>query len=566
MGNSSSEQVDFSAGIYRGLQAPSGSVYDAVNALLTDDGKLFKRGTSSYLTTSDAGEALAGLSVGYCAAPADTRVLAWNTAFRVVSGSGWVTLAAAGGYPLVNQPVPGSRMAAVNGALVWPAKNAQAIVVAYGGSLKSSAYTTGAGTTWTGNVDAGMLLQVVSSTGQTAMPVVEKVNSNTSLTLLYPWTGTTVAGAVYSLAPAEGSISAEQAMQAAGVPFSALGQTVTTPTYVASIGRRLLVANANVVAFSDIDGPRSIPATNFHVMPVDAYIVGLDGIDDSAFVFTTRGIFAIENLLFDPVDDAGNIQQIVRLINKDVVLWGDAGIAAWASGMVVPAINDVYVLSSDGSTEPISESIRPLYRSYVKAGYQPGTATVHRSHYFLPILNGTTVVDVLVCRLDRGAAWTRWAGHAAAGWFATQIGATTRSPKLYGASGQRVVDLTGCMDVTSSSMQDADSTTPTFRVDENDIDTGAGIRPNTTEKVRYVYETTGGTPTISVSYATGPEGSSYTAATLKRGGGSSTGVDYSAWKVAKKAERIRFRFECTSQVTSLILRRREATIREQAQS
>jgi hypothetical protein len=103
-------------------------------------------------------------------------------------------------------------------------------------------------------------------------------------------------------------------------------------------------------------------------------------------------------------------------------------------------------------------------------------------------------------------------------------------------------------------------------VDENDIDTGPGIRPNTTEKVRYVYETTGGTPTINVSYATGPEGSSYSAATPKRGGGASTGTDYSAWKVSKKAERIRFRFECTSQVNSLILRSREATIREQAQN
>jgi hypothetical protein len=49
----------------------------------------------------------------------------------------------------------------------------------------------------------------------------------------------------------------------------------------------------------------------------------------------------------------------------------------------------------------ISEPITALYRSYVNAGYRPGQACVYRGHYFLPILNGETVVDMLVCRIDR---------------------------------------------------------------------------------------------------------------------------------------------------------------------
>jgi hypothetical protein len=259
-----------------------------------------------------------------------------------------------------------------------------------------------------------------------------------------------------------------------------------------------------------------------------------------------------------------------------MILWGDLGIAKWAGGTIVPALDDVYVLTPDGAASSVTggresrydDGIRALYRSYATtSGYQPGIAAVYRGHLFLPIIDSSNaLVDMLVCRLDLGAAWTRWAGHAASVGYAVQAATATVRPKLLGVSGLRVTDLTGCLDATSATSQDADSTTPTFRVDENDIDTGAGIRPNTTEKVRYVYETTGGTPTISVSYATGPEGSCDPAASLSRGGGSSTGVDYSAWKVAKKAERIRFRFECTSQVTSLILRRREATIREQAQN
>jgi hypothetical protein len=70
----------------------------------------------------------------------------------------------------------------------------------------------------------------------------------------------------------------------------------------------------------------------------------------------------------------------------------------------------------------------------VKAGYQPGLATVHRGHYFLPIVNGSTWVDTLVCRLDlERSPWTRWAGHAAGTAYAVRVGATTRSPKLFGA-------------------------------------------------------------------------------------------------------------------------------------
>jgi hypothetical protein len=70
-----------------------------------------------------------------------------------------------------------------------------------------------------------------------------------------------------------------------------------------------------------------------------------------------------------------------------------------------------------------------------------------------------------------------------------------------------------------------------------------------------------------VSSAIGPETAPFAAAILKRGGGASNGTNYSAWRVGRKAERIRVRFNCTSStVTSLILRRREVTIRRAAQT
>jgi hypothetical protein len=226
----------------------------------------------------------------------------------------------------------------------------------------------------------------------------------------------------------------------------------------------------------------------------------------------------------------------------------------------------VYLISPDTGIAVLSKNIRPLYRSYVAAGYLTGAAVVHRAHYFLPILaaDGLTIVDTLICRLDRAASWTRWAGYAA-GRAYTQMASASSAPRLLGASGRRVLNLTGSMEATGAT-QDADLTTPTFTVISNDDDLGPGIRANTAEKVRYVYETAGGTPTFTVSSAIGPESAAFTAATAKRGAGASDGTDYSAWHVGRKAERIRFKFTTSSQVTSLILRRREVTIRRASQS
>lgn len=576
MGNATLEQADWSGGIYRGRKAPANAVYDALNALIDDEGQLFKRGGSTFLSASNAGSNLLGLAVADLVA--GSRVFGWNgLTLYALNGTSPVTVSGA----------------QIDGTRSWARGGAQAGVmylpcggrslVGYGGSLRTAANystgtvtttvgsttVTGTGTAWATNVNVGDLIDIPS----TFFGAVAAVTDDTHIEVAVP-VPVAITGQGYTVA---GKRSATDN----GTPNNRpIGKALPTTgdNFITGLFQKLWHGSGRRIAVSDVNVPFFQDAS-YHELPAGTTITGIDVSNNLVVVFTTQGVWAIVNGELDLVDDFGNVQQSVRQVNN-IVLWGDSGIARFEGSLVVPAMDAAYLMDAGGAVEPVSgdvwnEKIQPLYRSYVKAGYQPGTAAVHRAHYFLPILNGTTLVDVLVARLDKGVwirrhmvpgVWTRWSGHAASAAYATQVGISTRAPKLYGLDAQRFTGLTDTLDGPSSHSTDADGTTPTFQIDTVDFDTGPGIRPNTTEKVRTVYEMAGTTPTITASYATGLEGASYTAVTLKRGGGASDGTDWSAWRVGKKAERIRFRFSSSSTVTSLIFRRLELTVRQAAQT
>lgn len=565
------EHDDFSAGIYRGRKAPPGSVFDAVNALVNGEGLLFRRGGSAYWSASNAGQNLTRLHALYYPGLAAARVTAAGGGhFYAFNGTTPVDL---GSFATPGRP------ANVNGISVFPI--APGRMLFYGGSLNTASYTTGtvsttagsstvtgSGTSWLANVDAGTLMQ---HQGSGRIQVVRSVETNTSLTLTAPAPTTNVASSSFKFWPTYDTINGFFDLPAIGATSYVAAAGSGTPRLIATIGNRAYITVSVADPALSLNFNNVTNATTYQEVPSNADIVGAEGVGDNALLFTTAGVYRISNLSLDPVDDFGNPQQQVTQLSKDMLLWGDLGVAAWAGSVIVPAFDDLYLLNVDGTAKPISgerfrgdEGIRSLYRSYVSAGYAPGQAGVHRGHYWLTVVNGTTLVDVLVCRLDRGFAWTRWSGHAA-GLAYTALRSGSSAPKLLGTASQRVTDLTTTLDATGNASE-ADGTTHTFTKISNDYDLGPGIRPDTAEKVRYVYETTGGTPTFTVSSAVGPEGASFTAATLKRGGGASDGTDYSAWRVGRKAERIRFKFETSSALTSLILRRIEVTIRQAGQT
>jgi hypothetical protein len=566
MGDQTILQEDFSGGISGGRRAPPNTVYDAVNALISDEGQLYRRGGDVYYSSADTTPAFVNVGAYFMPAVRATRVFGWNdftaSPLSLTLAPVFLGLGAA----------PDRRPVQIGNFLVWP-NDTSASYALYGGTLSTASYSagtatftagsktvTGAGTAWVANVTPGMIIAPGATSRQ---GVVTNVGNDTTLTLMDPWPTTTFTAAAYN------------ASIVSSTSFATIDRGVGTHVAAAGSGApRLVFMTSNRAYLSDVNDPTTLSANvnQFLEFPAGSLILGGEGYGDSCFIFTDSGVWRADNLSLDAIDDLGNVQWQQERINGALILWGENGIASWRGATIVPGTDDVHLMAADGTTEslsgdPSNGKIRKQYRSYVKAGYLPGTAAVWNGHYVLPIYqksgNTGTPIDTLICRLDRGAVWTRWAGHAAGTGFAVLPG---QPSKLLAATGARISDTSGCFSLTGGTTRDADLTTPTFTVDSNDFDLGPGIRPNTVEKVRYVYETAGGTPTFTFASAVGAEGASYTNGTLKRGGGASDGTDYTAVRINRKAERMRFRFRTSSQLTSLILRRLELTVRPAGQS
>lgn len=262
----------------------------------------------------------------------------------------------------------------------------------------------------------------------------------------------------------------------------------------ATAGNRLLAAEGSRVAFSKIENP-VFEATDYHELPGGVAITGMEGLRTSCVVFTNEGIWVISGLALNLTDAEGNVQQKLDRYSANIDLWGNAGIAGWSGGLVVPAKDAVYLMSLGVSSErsppfhPLSGPITNVYRGYVAAGFKPGVAAVYRGHYFLPIMSGESVIDVLVCRLDvKAFPWTHMKGYGA------QISAfavTDQEAAFLGGTGGigRLLGLS-YFQPSSTAAVDADGSAYPFEVTTRDILTG-GLTPNQVAKIRLSYRMSG---------------------------------------------------------------------------
>lgn len=570
-------QDSFSAGMFRGVARhliPPNGCYDLLNFLLDDeDGTPYKRDGAAYLTPTSAFRPNGGVGIWDGRTVAGDRTL---LAGMQSATEGRLAIAAADDLSLTYNGAlgiigPNVKFTENDGVVIVTGNEpvqagSAAGMLVYAGSRKTAEYTTGtvsmtasskvvtgAGTAWSANVDQGMVIEVAGR-----FNIVESVDSNTQITLRYAYGGPTAAGLAYTLRPV-GSIGAAANEISACAEFVAgrpVGVPYNNPTR--------MVFNAFLPDTADPDYGGYNP-TNYHQFP--GRVIGINAIRDTAFVFTTAGLFAVSNMTFDLTDDMGNAQQRVEKLDG-MVLWSHQGVAAWGNALIVPARDGVYLVDGVSAPTLLSRSMDGLYRAYVNSGYRPGQGTVYRNTYLLPILDSSLAVQGwFTCKLDGGDSesgfwpWTRLTStgvRAAA--VRNRIDSAPRLLGVSSATGARLCEL-WWFDEGSGVQTEVDESAITFQLETRDYPTGSGNR-NTVRKARVAYNLKDSPPnTAAISFSYASEDGSYTQHTDTAAAaepGSET------WLFVERGRYVRFKLACSSVSHEASIKSIEAWVRPNA--
>ncbi len=536
----------------------SRGVYDIQDGLLDDDGSVYERGGAEYLSTAAFGSNLRFIWDGRLG-PGQRTVISHVSEFGVLDATETPVQLGGSGMTLPKRAVEVGGVLFIGGGTL------------YGGSRKAASYSTGtvsvtqgsktvtgAGTTWNTLVDAGMLFRISGR----VYPVAS-IDSTTSLTLRDAYEGSTAAGQAYTL----------HNIYVSAPPYNA------QDLYAVAAGR-LFVLERNKAYFTPPDSPHSFAATDFHELPEGAESVGGAGLGSRLLWFTTNGLWTVDGLDFDIVDPfAGNQQHSVRHTNPELVLVNHEGIAAWQGKLVAPCADGVWLVDGISAPQRVSTQIDPLWRDYVEAGYRAGLAAVYGSHYFLPVINDTGVVqDQLVCRLDRVIQtgeglvrpWTRLQGYGAnvVAWAVRTGGIqAARNPQLLGASrsNARVTKNNAFFSKSAATKNDADGTTPKLTIITRDYALADGYREGTVKDVAARYElvdAASDNPTVTAEYEIADGGW----VALSGTGPEDAGQGRKRWKVRRKARHIRYRFVVAAPNAKMVFRSLEQRARPSQRS
>lgn len=504
-------QLDFSAGMTRD-SAPhridDRACWDHVNGFYDEDGSAIKRGGTVAKTAAAFGTSGRWIWSGEFEAGART-VFASTDDFGVL-GSDDATV-----VNLNDAGLTGPASAAFLEGMLFIGGG-----WIYGGSRMTANYSTGTvavtedsktvtgtGTAFLANVDEGALFKISSG----RLYVVADVVSDTVLTLRDPYEGSTDSGLAYG-----------------AYRIYRIGQT--TDPYIdsehyATVGNRLIaVVDGHSIAASEPQKPHDQTATivggspsevpTIHESPEAVVIRGLSSIGNTLLVHTSGGTWTVEGLEFNIVDSYGTPQHRVRVLSRDMVIWGSAGIASWQQALILPCLDGIFMVDGISGPEPVSHPIDELYKDYVRRGYRPGGATVHRGHYLLPILSasGDRVRDLLVCRLDRTIVdaqgthpWSRFVGRGGRlSALATRVPRAPDEPVLLGIENDataRVVDCTGYFTPDATNTLDVDEAVA-WELVSRDFETGQ-LTANVVRHLRSRYELIGDGSVIDFDYGFG---------------------------------------------------------------
>jgi hypothetical protein len=495
---------------------PGVGVHSSINGLFDDDGDIYKRGGTSYYGTPSVGQIndMTFIWSGFLSRR-PTIVLGDEQSMYYLNSAKVPTNMGGGSVP---GPVQG---AVTYDVLYMP----NGVAYAGGGQLQNyynagtatfdpaSQIIVGQGTQWLANVDVGMFLSDPN------LPANRKLSNYYRVTGVVDNTHLTIDRKPTTL---NNAIQAATDYQlSASVLWTRPSSLPATGTlHLAAIADRLIVACGNRVAFSEAGMPWSFLPDDYHDLPQGVQVMGLGAIRDNLMVFTNYGLWKVTNLSYDLTDALGNVQQILSLDAPEMSLWHESGLAEWNGRLIAPGVDRVYLIDGLSAPVPLSDSITPLYMTYVRGAFRPGGAKVFRNTLFLPIIKQDNTPEVmLACRVNRAVRgrqtyfpWALLTGHAALS-TALDVALISGTPMLLAVTGgqaARVIELTNIFAPSKANSHDADGTVPEFDVETRDFPTGNG-QPNHVRRLRlrYSLEPDTALPEIHAGYSTGSRAQTY---------------------------------------------------------
>jgi hypothetical protein len=573
-------QGDFSGGSFPSYlrdEIPESALEDALNCLIDDNGLPYLRGGSSFLSSAIASASGSGgrwIYDGYLAPGQMTLILA------DAGGATGLWSAAAPSSTLILDTklsaIRGRKPAQIGGVLYFPSG------IAFGGEVpggvgpaggtitltQGSTTVTGAGTAWTVNPAVVGRLLMVDSTG--AQFVISSVTDGTHLELTEPWTEATVSGLTY------GTFTSRVFVPPTGAQyqsldgfyiFGAVGDRLLSATGGSVLTTVAIRTPQNRIYMSDRRKPRVVQNVNYWDLPRGVAVVGIEAYRDTAIILASEGIWAIYNVSLDLTDVAGNPQQRLEQVTRDLIPWYWSGVASYGAGLIIPCLDGIYSFNPTTGSQEIGKPIKPLYLSYVSAGHIPGHAQFANGHYVLPIIDSSGVpVDLLTCRLSPtrqgiGGQWTRQASPMR--FTSTSVksvaGGLSELHGLYPSTARSVKcawwDLPSGTPIT-----DYDATNPQATITTREFRLNSVKNFLSYVKARYELAGTG----VSLSAAAGVDGAGTTA--LTGTGAAGTIANPKVWRVGKRGYGIRLVLTTAGQVSKFALHSLEAFLRPSGRS
>lgn len=548
-------QIDFSAGMFRidSGQIPESGAYDLLNLLIGVDGQPFRRGGTSYISAANFGTKLTWM----WALPGSLDVVVMNpTNMGLMRGDtgAVVNTGAAGSIP--------GLPAVINGIMYLPG-------IQYGGSQKT-AYTystgtvavtqgstlvTGTGSAIATNTDEGSLIRIAGAGPWYRINGYGFPLGSPDIAVLdRPYIGATGSGLAYEVR---------------NVVTDSSGLAVNG-FYYAAIGNRLVAASGSRIVFSAVNDA-SVGNANEDYHELNEYVIGLHTLGDLMLAFTGRGYWAIENMALDLTDSFGNPQQSLRKINGNLVLWHERGIVEYEGALIVPGVDDIWMIDSVSRPRSIGWQISPLLKTYANLGHTPGVGAIYQNHYILPIMDfDGDPVDLLVCRLDRpvgtplGTAfpWTRLSG------FGAQVSAAQLQdlqnsafpePRLIlaGATATSRVLRAATLTPDPSITSEADGSNPTWRLTTRDYPVD-GFAKSVLKKLRIRYQSA---EWIDVTASTDYGTTTTNLLPTQGSGPDATGTSPGVWTGNIAGRHMRFQLSGTGLGSRMVIRAIELFLR-----